>query len=161
MEIPHVNDIQKELQQKKINTDTNYIKKTNIYVEKLQRASDEYYNNIIEAVHKSINNMTENGNQDYMRLDNEILQRAINWGDNKKVSWHWMHYGFIRKGWRSRDTTPWKRFNIERPFIKAQNELRKKGWYLVDHSNPLRSFGVYISLYVYPPDKEKLWHNLN
>ena len=32
-------------------------------------------------------------------------------------------------------------------FKKAQKELEEKGWYLVDHSNPERSFGVYIYLY--------------
>jgi len=161
MEIPHVNEIQKVIYDKKLDNDKHAIDKINIYKNKLRNASNEYFNNVMEAVKKGIEIMTNTNNNGYIRLENDDLNKSIKWDEYKKICWHWMHYGFIRKGWRSRDISAWSRFDIKRPFIRAQEELKEKGWYLVDLSNPDRSFGVYIYLYTYPPDKIKLWHDLN
>tara|TARA_B100000686_G_scaffold354478_1_gene464983 strand:- start:177 stop:662 length:486 start_codon:yes stop_codon:yes gene_type:complete len=161
MEIPHANEIQKVIENRQNSEDSAILKKTDNYKKKLEKASLIYYNNIMNAVQNAIRYMSEKGKQNYIKLQNEDFQLPIDWGEDKKICWHWMHYGFIRKGWRSRDTSAWNRFNIERPFKKAQKELEEKGWYLVDHSNPERSFGVYIYLYTYPPEKLPLWHDLN
>jgi hypothetical protein len=161
MEIPHVNEIQKAIYGKKLDNDKNTIDKMNVYKNKLQNASNEYYKNIIDAVKKAIELMSNAENNGHIRLNNEDFNKSIKWDEYKKICWHWMHYGFIRKGWRSRDISAWDRFGIKRPFIRAQKDLKEKGWYLVDLSNPDRSFGVYIYLYSYPPEKMKLWHGLN
>ena len=162
MEIPHAQVIKEAIITRKIdNNEKNSVDKINIYKKKLENASEQYYQNIIQAVKNSIDYMQKKGNNDYIRLNNDDIQKSIQWDDHKKICWHWMHYGFIRKNWRSRDVSAWNKFDIKRPFIRAQEELKEKGWYLVDLSNPGRSFGVYIYLYTYPPDKIDLWHNLN
>ena len=126
MEIPHVNEIRKAIHNNKLDNDKNTVDKINVYKNKLQNASNEYYNNIMEAVKKGIETMTSENSNGYIRLENNDLQKSIKWDENKKICWHWMHYGFIRKGWRSRDISAWSRFEIKRPFIRAQEDLREK-----------------------------------
>ena len=76
---------------------------------------------------------------------------------------HVLHYG--KNDPRNRS---WQRrlpFDGLSPFQQVQQELfYEKGLYLLDLSDPARSYHIVIGLYAYPPHAEmgnELWHGLN
>jgi len=75
------------------------------------------------------------------------------------------HYGNYRRGgYRFQDRVPFS--ETRDPFRELQSELyQKKGWVLLDESDPQRSHGSYIRLYPkLPPHYETtplLWHKKN
>ena len=96
-----------------------------------------------------------------VRADLEYLLKS----GNRTCKAHLVHYGnFISatSGWRYR-----KPFLAGRnPFRELQTELFvKKGWILLDESNPAKGFGTYIRLYTSKPEHYEnspvLWHGLN
>lgn len=85
--------------------------------------------------------------------------------ENRSCKAHFIHYGNF-----SAKTSSWKSrhpFVIGRnPFQELQTELfQKKGWILVDETDPDKSFMTYICLYNKKPtnydETRPLWHGLN
>lgn len=68
------------------------------------------------------------------------------------------------KPWTYRDWTIWKRCHISQPFRRAQTEMKKRGYYLVDLSDPMVDNKTHVYLYknkyLLPPFAQ-LWHRLN
>lgn len=85
--------------------------------------------------------------------------------ENRSCKAHFVHYGNF-----SAQTSSWKK---RRPFVTGRNPFQelqtelfqKKGWVLVDESDPERSFLSFIYLYNGKPahyDKARpFWHGLN
>ena len=78
MDIPHAQVIKEAIITRKIdNNEKSSVDKINIYKKKLEDASEQYYQNIMQAVKNSIDYMQNKGNNDYIRLNNDDIQAVI------------------------------------------------------------------------------------
>ncbi len=85
--------------------------------------------------------------------------------DEKKLAFHFVHYGnysHVSPNWRSR--VPFSQ--TRDPFRELQTELfDKKGWVLLDESDPQKSKVFFLTLYQGKPEHYEtaplLWHKKN
>jgi hypothetical protein len=68
--------------------------------------------------------------------------------------------------WTKRHFDIWKKLKITPPFVRVQNELAKKQYYIYDISDPRLSHQTYVVVFIGRPmvgkkSEIKLWHNFN
>ena len=75
----------------------------------------------------------------------------LKWGDTdeKFIPWHWIHYGFPKKGtkkWTVRDLKSWENNESEMVFRKLQKLCYDNGYYLYDISNPEKGNKTFLKI---------------
>lgn len=122
----------------------------------LELGQTEYTNDILSSCQNAIKNVTSSTKT---RLCLRDISDKIKHGHytEKNIPCHVLHYGHIDGYWTKR-----KPLAVSRGFLVARQIMLEKGYYLVDESDPSKSFQIFISLYLVPPIKnKKLWHGLN
>ena len=137
-------------------------KRRSAYLQQSNELCDKYKEYMLTCIKESI----ENWKTSKCVIVNATLEAILEVG-SRKCKAHFVHYGNYsctsgQGHWR--DRVPF--VEGRNPFQELQRELyQKKGWILLDESNPERSFNIVIRLYYeIPAHYEKapiIWHGLN
>ena len=125
----------------------------------LEQVRNEYIKFLLDTCCDAIKEMTENGRfSAILPIDFDKIIIV----NTSKYKFHSIHYGFVDEFWNQR--IPFNK-NKESPFKEVQKQLYEKGYYLLDNSNPSRSFRTVITLFASKPKNYDLttvlWHGLN
>lgn len=126
-------------------------------------AVGNYKKILFDEVTKELDRMADDAHA-WARLYNIETMIKEQTLDGIKV--HNLHYGFFNNYWTKRNPLSTLDPSITQPFPEVQTELAKDGYYLVDISNPEKSYEVRIGLYIDVDQykriaSEELWHGLN
>ena len=124
----------------------------------VKQAAQEYLDALLNECISAIETMKTKGHSRtpvYISLGNRY----------QNIPGHVLHYGGRgQEGWGWKSRKPLAELE-EMPFITAQKLMYEKGYYLLDESDPSKSFGCYISLYCQKPTdydtRPSLWHGYN
>lgn len=124
----------------------------------VKQAAQEYLDALIDLCVSAIETMKTKGHSRsplYISLGTSY----------KGIPGHVLHYGGRgQEGWGWKSRKPLVEVE-EMPFITAQKLMYEKGYYLLDESDPSKSFGCYIFLYCQKPadydTRPPLWHGYN
>lgn len=135
----------------------------------INQASESYYESLLSNIYDALNYM-ENSNRSgssivYVNVPTDKLK----WGDTdeKFIPWHWIHYGFPKKGtkkWTVRDLKSWENNESEMVFRKLQKLCYDNGYYLYDISNPEKGNKTFLKISIdrrMDFEEMDLWHNFN
>jgi hypothetical protein len=95
---------------------------------------------------------------------NQLLEVPLDNGTVRNYKFHVVHYGPMnskaaKRHWRDRDNI-WGRMEIHPPFRTLQVEMLQKGFFLLDESDPSKSFNMRIRLHQNKPAGPLyLWHS--
>ena len=157
MDFPHAEEVNQAIEQNIKETEKVFNEKNSLRIKKITECSEKYYQVIMKFCLEATTKL-KSGKKHFIII-NELSGRHI--FDN--IPSHILHYGhydksnnyYIRK----------KEFECERPFIRAQKELQKLGYYLLDETTPNNGLNMIIKLYTIKPlnyeYRKILWHSLN
>jgi hypothetical protein len=166
---PDVNTIKKSLANKVEEFSEEKQRKKELFDTNIQAASDEYYDNLLENIKNAIGYMSKQQSA-YSCVYVNVPTSRLKWGEEdseKYIPWHWIHYGFPRrgrKGWTNRDTKFWNTTDNKMIFRQLQDLSLKNGYYLYDISDPTRGTRTFFKISVNKEEEFEslvLWHNLN
>ncbi len=166
---PKADDMKKKLEERLKVVSAENQEKKKVFMYNLEKASDEYYNNLLQNIYNATDYMENSMNTNGCVYVSVPTQR-LKWGDedDKYIPWHWLHYGFPdrkKKGWWYRDTKFWdEKDTDDMVFRKLQKVCREHEYYLYDISDPSKGNKTILKLSVNRVEeyeREDLWHKFN
>ena len=166
---PDVNTIKESLANKVEEFSEEKERKRAIFEENIKSANDEYYDNLLENIKNAIEYMQKQQSA-YTCVYVNVPTSRLKWGteDNDKfIPWHWIHYGFPKrgkKGWINRDTKFWNDTDNKMVFKQLQALSFQNGYYLYDISDPTRGTRTFFKISINREEEFEnmnLWHNFN
>lgn len=166
---PNVEDIKESLAGKVEKFSEEKERKKQLFNENIKLASDEYYDNLLVNIKNAIDYMQKQQSA-YTCVYVNVPTSRLKWGneDNDKyIPWHWIHYGFPkrgRKGWVHRDIKFWNNTDNKMIFKQLQDLALKNGYYLYDISDPTRGSRTFFKISIQREEEFEalsLWHNFN
>ena len=164
---PNVNDMKKKLADRLKVVNQENEEKKKVFMFNLQKASEEYYNNLLNNIYNATDYMENSMNTNGCVYVSVPTQR-LKWGEeeDKFIPWHWLHYGFPdrkKKGWWFRDTKFWSSPD-DMVFRRLQKVCREHDYFLYDISDPTKGNKTLMKLSVNRVDEYEdvdLWHGFN
>lgn len=166
---PDVNAIKESLASKVEEFSEEKERKKKVFEQNIKSANDDYYDNLLENIKNAIDYMQKQQSA-YSCVYVNVPTSRIKWGeeDNEKfIPWHWIHYGFPKrgkKGWSNRDTKFWNDTDNKMIFRQLQELCLKNGYFLYDISDPTRGTRTFFKISVNREEEFEsmsLWHNFN
>jgi len=166
---PSVEQIKESLASKVEQFSEEKERKKQLFNENIKLASDEYYDNLLVNIKNAIDYMQKQQSA-YTCVYVNVPTSRLKWGneDNEKyIPWHWIHYGFPkrgRKGWAHRDTKFWNNTDNKMVFRQLQELALSNGYYLYDISDPSRGSRTFFKISIQREEEFEnlsLWHNFN
>lgn len=157
--IPHASSL-REMNENSIESTVDEEDMKNKEKELFDKKNVDAYNTLMfSKIKNAIEVLKQNPEKKYARLE---LHSHLSLNEETKTHFHIVHYGGTKNGsWFNRHINP----TYEHVFKNLQRKLFEKGYYLLDISDPSKSFKLNIALY---PEKPKwydtphiLWHNYN
>jgi hypothetical protein len=164
---PDVTDMKKKLADRLKVVNKENEEKKKVFMFNLQKASEEYYNNLLNNIYNATDYMENSMNTNGCVYVSVPTQR-LKWGEeeDKFIPWHWLHYGFPdrkKKGWWFRDTKFWEN-SEDMLFRRLQKLCREHNYFLYDISDPSKGNKTLMKLSVKRVEEYEgveLWHNFN
>lgn len=131
-------------------------------IRKITLGAEQYKQRVREECTKAIQLMMKNGVKmiNLRNLGMDLRNPHTSYQDIRAEVYHYGHHA-NQNDWTQRNPS----FECPRPFIEVQKEFQNLGYYLLDESDPGRSFNIFINLYCVEPvgyqQRKPLWHGLN
>ena len=126
---------------------------------------EEYEKLLKNEIVKCVNDMIKNENtKSVLDIQLKSFLKVKVEDKDKGIPIHVLHYGYnFNKKWTIRRNVLSDK-NEKMPFQKLQDQMLEKGYYLLDESDPSKSFSTHLVLYSVKPHyygNSDLWHGLN
>jgi hypothetical protein len=156
--LPEASEIRLLIEQNRINSEKKEEKKVSLREAEKLSLHEEYE----EILYSLCLNAIEKMSQSSSFKHDIILPKFI--GKEKTVPIHVIHYGTLE--WVPGKSIWSRRIPLEiKSFRKIQTLLFEKGFYLLDESDPAKSFRMRVCIYAVKPfdyeTSKRLWHRYN